>query len=136
MPELTLARTLDAPVDRVWLALTDAGQLAGWFWPPRLETRVELDARVDGDYRITSDIASIEVSGRFLAVDRGERIVETWRWTGEEAETLVTLTLRELPGDRSELILLHEGFADEASRASHVEGWTSCLDRLPDWLVE
>jgi uncharacterized protein YndB with AHSA1/START domain len=135
MPDLSLARTLDAPVDRVWRALTEADRLARWFWPPRLETRLELDVRVDGAYRITSDVASIEVSGRYLEVEPGQRIVETWRWTGEDAETLVTLTLRRLPDDRSELVVEHEGFVDETEVASHVEGWTNCLDRLPPFLL-
>ena len=31
--DLKLERTLDAPVDRVWTALTDADQIARWYGP-------------------------------------------------------------------------------------------------------
>ena len=35
----------------------------------------------------------------------------------------------------TELALRHEGFADDATRDDHVQGWTDCLGRLPAWLA-
>jgi uncharacterized protein YndB with AHSA1/START domain len=125
----TIERIIPASRDRVWKALTTE-QLVGWFWPPRLATTVELDLRVGGAYRIDGPGAGMAVSGVFVAVDEPERLVQTWRWDGEDAETLVTFTLAETSGGATALTIVHENFADEQSRADHTQGWNDCLDRL------
>ncbi|HLL68949.1 MAG TPA: SRPBCC domain-containing protein [Micromonosporaceae bacterium] len=52
---------------------------------------------------------------------------------GAEDETLVTLHL--VPaGDGTELTLAHERFGADADRDAHAQGWSVCLDRLPDGL--
>jgi hypothetical protein len=30
---------------------------------------------------------------------------------------------------------MHGGFATEESRDEHIQGWTDCLDRLPEYLA-
>jgi uncharacterized protein YndB with AHSA1/START domain len=37
-------------------------------------------------------------------------------------------------GDSTEVALVQSGFATEARRALHVDGWTDCLERLQDLL--
>ena len=54
---------------------------------------------------------------------------------GEDAETLVTVELVPSGEGGTGLALRHEGFADDATRDDHIQGWTDCLDRLPDWLA-
>ena len=125
----TVERIIPASRDRVWKALTTE-QLAGWFWPPRFATTVQLDLRVGGAYRIDGPGAGMAVSGVFVAVDEPERLVQTWRWAGEDAETLVTFTLAETPDGATALTIVHENFVDEQSRANHAQGWNDCLDRL------
>ena len=125
----TIERIIPASRDRVWKALTTE-QLAGWFWPPRFATTVRLDLRVGGAYRIDGPGAGMAVSGVFVAVDEPERLVQTWRWDGEDAETLVTFTLAQTPDGATALTIVHEKFADEQSRANHAQGWNDCLDRL------
>ena len=122
-------RMIPASRDRVWKALTTE-QLADWFWPPRFATTVQLDLRVGGAYRIDGPGAGVAVSGVFVAVDEPERLVQTWRWDGEDAETLVTFTLAEAPDGATALTIVHENFADEQSCADHTQGWNDCLDRL------
>ena len=51
--DLVLERTIDAPIDLVWKAYTDAEHLKRWFAPRPYEiTECELDARPGGIFRI------------------------------------------------------------------------------------
>jgi uncharacterized protein YndB with AHSA1/START domain len=133
MADLELRRGLDAPVDRVWYALTDADAIAGWFWPPRFQTSASVDPRVGGRYRIDGSAAGIAVGGEYLAVDPPHQLCFDWQWDGEAERTVVTVTLRG-SGHGTAMLLQHAGFADEATRDQHDLGWSDCLDRLPEWL--
>jgi len=125
----TIERIIPAPRERVWAALTSE-QLADWFWPARFGTTVELDLRMGGAYRIDGPGAGMAVSGVFVAVEAPERLVQTWRWDGEDTETLVTFTLAETADGATALTIVHENFADEQGCTDHGQGWNDCLDRL------
>ena len=131
---LTLQRTLDAPVERVWRALTDPAALTAWFWPERFDPSVEVELRVGGRYRIAGPGAGIAAGGEYVTVDPPRRLVFTWRWDGDPDETLVTVDLS-ADGAATRLTLVHERFATEAERDDHAKGWSDCLDRLPAWLA-
>jgi uncharacterized protein YndB with AHSA1/START domain len=133
MTTLHLARTLAAPPERIWRALTDPAALAAWFWPASFGTTTEVDLRLGGRYRIDGVNAGMAVSGAYLEVDPPERLVFTWRWDGEEVETVVTITLAR-SGEGTELLLLHDEFPDGEARDRHAQGWSDCLDRLPRYL--
>jgi len=128
MTELTIHRLIAAPVDRVWRAFT-SDELAAWLWPPSWGTTAEVDLRVGGRYRVASGTAGMAVSGEFVVVEPPTRLVQTWRWDGEDAETLVTITL-ESTDDGTALTIVHERFDDERTRDEHLQGWNDCLDRL------
>lgn len=132
--ELHLSRTLPHPADRVWRALTDPVALAAWLWPARFATTAEVDLRVGGRYRIAGPGVGFAVAGEYVAVEPPRRLVFTWQWDGEEDETLVTVELT-AAGAGTELVLVHERFADDAQRDEHAKGWSDCLGRLPDWLA-
>ncbi|MGH9246183.1 MAG: SRPBCC family protein [Acidimicrobiales bacterium] len=128
-----LVRRLPAHRDVVFRAWTDAERLAHWFWPPRFVTEVRVDLRVGGTFRIRSTGLpageNMGVVGRFLEVAVPERVRYTWRWEGEDDETVVTVDFREA-GDGTEVELVHEGFASADERDNHAQGWIDCLDRL------
>jgi uncharacterized protein YndB with AHSA1/START domain len=127
MTRLRITRLLPAPIERVWAALTRPETLPEWFWPARLEPKATADPRPGGEYRIEG--TGLAVSGRYLEADEPKRLVFTFRWDGEEAETVVTIDLASL-GAQTELTLTHEGFDNEADRDNHITGWNDCLDRL------
>ena len=131
MPDVTLTRRLDSPVDLVWRAFTDLETFATWFWPPRLEPRYGLDARVGGSWRAESPVASMGVGGVFTVVSPPELLVSSWRWDGEQEESRVEVRL--VPArERSTLLeLTHSGIATEAAAADLRQGWNDCFDRLP-----
>lgn len=129
MSEFRIQRVVDKPLVDVWTAFTDPAALAAWFWPPRFETTVDVDLRVGGGFRIASDVADLAVSGTYLEVDAPGRLVHTWRWDGDDEETLVTMTFLEVEGGTG-ITILHERFGDDESARQNEIGWNSCLDRL------
>ncbi|MDT9592856.1 SRPBCC domain-containing protein [Nocardioides zeae] len=135
MTTVELQRDLPADPERVWRALTDPAELAAWYWPERMAPAVECDPVVGGAWRIASAPDGTAVGGRFLAVARPLSLSWTWRWDGEEHESVVAVTLAptapelDTP-DGTRLHLLHDGLRPE-DVGSHREGWVSCLDRLP-----
>ena len=135
MPSLTIERDYDALPARVWDALTDRSELARWFWPPRLATSAETDPRSGGRYRIASDVGEMAAEGEYRVFAPPEHLAFTWRWDGEDDETLVTIDLRPT-GAGTHLRLLHDGFPDGETRDVHAQGWQDCLERLPVHLAE
>jgi uncharacterized protein YndB with AHSA1/START domain len=75
------------------------------------------------------------VSGEYIEVAPPERLVYTWTWEGEaeimsgSAATIVTVDFV-AHDNATEVIVTHEGFADERITTLHGEGWTGCLDNL------
>ena len=133
MTTVAINRVLAAPVERVWAAFCDPDALMAWFWPGSLATKVTADVRPGGAYRISSDVGNMAISGIYRDVDEPVRLAFTWRWDGEDTDSLVTIELVAL-GDETELRLRHERLADDESRDAHAQGWNDCLDRLPMWL--
>jgi uncharacterized protein YndB with AHSA1/START domain len=121
-----ITRILPAPPDRVWAALTRAEALAAWFWPASFGTHIEMDK--DG-YRIEAKHPVMAVSGRYVEVDPPRRLVFTWRWDGDDDESLVTMELEPV-GEHTQLRLVHEPHTN-----AHEQGWNDCLDRLPGFLT-
>lgn len=76
MTRLEITRTLSAPPERVWRALTDPQALAAWFWP-HLDNTVEIDLRPGGRYRITGPAGGIAVSGEYVEVTAPTRLAFT-----------------------------------------------------------
>jgi uncharacterized protein YndB with AHSA1/START domain len=137
---VSLARTINAPVETVFAAWTDATLMQHWLAPgPSERTAIEVDAepRVGGRYRIVvigpGDL--LVTAGEFRELVPRKRLVMTWSCSeplvsSQDATTLVTVEMRALEAGRTELALVHSGVApgDEGGLR---EGWAASLD----WLV-
>jgi uncharacterized protein YndB with AHSA1/START domain len=130
---LRVERTLVAPRERVWRAFTDGPSLAAWFWPADFVTTVHVDPRPGGGLSVAAT-NGLALSGRFRTVEAPRLLAFTWRWDGDDEETVVTIELSEIDGGTG-LVLTHDGFAADATRDDHHTGWSDCLDRLPSWLA-
>jgi uncharacterized protein YndB with AHSA1/START domain len=139
-PSLTLVRRLKAPPSRVFEAWTDPTILAQWFGPHRTHVdHAEADLRIGGGFRIVivedADVRAgkgsrHEACGTWREIAPPHRLVFDWWWASTaERVSLVTVTLRPIE-DGTELTLLHERFADEATATRHIRGWTESLERL------
>jgi uncharacterized protein YndB with AHSA1/START domain len=133
MSQIRDERKLAAAPELVWQGLTTADGLLGWFWPRRLDPQIEVDLRVGGRYRIASSVMGSAVSGEYTTVRPVDLLELGWQWDGEDVASSVTVTLTPY-GDGTTLVVEHDGLAD-SEVANHAQGWSDCLDRLPDWLA-
>jgi uncharacterized protein YndB with AHSA1/START domain len=115
---------------------TEPDLLAQWWGPKGFSApSVELDARVGGSYRIVMQPPAGErfvLTGHFRDVDHPARLSYTFRWEPpdpDDRETLVVVLLRDVDGSTA-LTIDQSGFATEARRELHEQGWTESLDRL------
>ena len=134
MTHLRVERELAASPQRLWAALTTAEAIASWMWPGSFATTAAVDLRVGGRYRIQSDPMDMAVEGEYVVIDAPVGLVQSWRWDGENEETLVTVAI-EPTSTGSRVVVVHEGFPDDEQAAIHRQGWNDCLDRLPAYLA-
>jgi len=135
MTSLTLVRRIGARPSIVFDALVTPDGIAGWWGPddgPVLTA--ETDPRVGGLFRIRfrqRDGSEHETRGEYLEVVRPERLAMSWRWLDGEDPGVshLAIELRAIP-EGTELTLTHSRLADEASRISHLAGWSGALDKL------
>ncbi len=140
-PALTLSRSFQASLERVYAALAEEAQIVRWFgpqgctiescdWQPAEGRPWRISMRFAGD-------EAFHVGGVFREVVPGERLVLTWIWENSAyagLETLVTLAFEAL-GDMTKLTLTHAWLPDAEARDRHARGWNSSLDKLADLLA-
>jgi uncharacterized protein YndB with AHSA1/START domain len=136
---LRVSRTIRANPENLFQAWTDPEALKQWWrmegegWKFR---EASIDLRVGGRYRLgmTGPDGRAHVAvGVYREVLRPTRLVFTWEWEDPAArvgETLVTVEFKSAGGDRTEVVLTHERFADATGMANHEKGWTQLLALL------
>ena len=139
---LQIRRAFNAPREKLFQAWTDPKKMTEWFChakPNLIGKLVVMDVRSGGQYGFDVSDANgkvFKVRGEYLEIKEPEKLVFTWFWETEPAygNTVVTLEFVDL-GNKSELILTHERFANSDARDKHSIGWAFCLDSL-QWNVE
>lgn len=138
---LTMTHTYRASAERVFRAWIDPEALKTWF---QVEAQIqalhaENDLRTGGDYQIklqAGDGPTYQVSGLYHEIMEPAKLAFTWRWGDEtDAEdTYVTVTLRQLSPNQTELTLFHDEFLNTADRDRHEDIWNGVLARLSVYL--
>lgn len=138
--DLVITRVLDAPRDLAFGAWTEREHLVHWSAPRGFAiTHCDGDARLGGAWRCcmrSPEGVDYWLGGVYREIVEPERVVFTHVWEDDGRpghETLVTVTFVEHEG-KTKLAFHQAGFESIASRDSHQEGWTECLDRLADYL--
>jgi uncharacterized protein YndB with AHSA1/START domain len=129
--ELVFERRLKAPLERVWRALVDSGELAVW-----LAARAQLDARVGGDVLFQWDEGTMEGQIREL---REPELLE-YTWGGENEPPSVVRFELTPDGTGTHLTLTHT-FEEPRDLTGFGGGWHYHLELLatqiaggkPDW---
>lgn len=120
---LRMERALNHPPEKVWRALTEPSELAGWF-----PAAVELDLRLDGAISFTFPdgegdfIEDPDNTGVIRAYDPPRLLEFTW---GAEIQRW-ELT----PTTDGCLLKLTTTYDDRPGSASFTAGWTVCFDAL------
>jgi uncharacterized protein YndB with AHSA1/START domain len=121
---------LAASPEQVWHALTDAGALTAWYWPAAVHPVVTSDPVVGGRFGIDAD--GMGFSGVYQELDAPRRIVQSWRWQGDDRDGRVTIELTPA-SDGTDVVVVHDRI-DAATAEMYRAGWESCLARLPEYL--
>lgn len=131
---LEVKRVVNAPIERVWKAFTDPSDLKQWFAPEDMSTPIaEVDLKKGGSLKITMKGKDGEYTavGKYKTIEPPNKLVFTWLWVGtQEPEMQISVMLKNIETDRTEVILLHENFPDEKSYNEHQKGWESTFNKL------
>ncbi|MDY7090180.1 MAG: SRPBCC family protein [Actinomycetota bacterium] len=120
-----------APPEQVWFALTDAHALAQWYWPAAMNPRAHSEPVVGGHFGIEAGDRGF--AGEYREVDPPRRLVQSWRWSGDDRDSRVTIELTP-SGSGTDLLVVHDQ-VDAETAEMYSAGWESCLSRLPGYLT-
>jgi len=125
---VVLERTFNAPVGRVWNALTDVDQMREWYFDLK---EFKPKAGFEFGFVVEHEGNTYDHRCRITEVILQKKIAYTWRYHGHEGDSLVTFEL--FPeGDKTRLKLTHEGldtFPKTAAfaRENFERGWTQII---------
>ena len=121
-------RTFNAPVARVWKALTDVDQMREWYFDlkefkPQIGFEFEFVVEHEGN--------SYHHLCRVTEVVPQKKIAHTWRYKGEPGNSLVTIELSP-EGEKTRLKLTHTGVdtfpkTPAYERKNFEAGWTAII---------
>lgn len=128
---LVIERTFDAPVARVWQALTDKDEIGRWSF-----TISDFKLEVGHDFSFYGGTETRRYLHlcRIVEIIPGRKLAYTWRYENIPGITLVSFELF-AEGDKTRLRLTHEGLENLAhagpdfARTNFEAGWTAILDQ-------
>lgn len=142
MSELTLnlKKVIDAPISDVFDAWLDAETLAKFMMPmPGMpQPKTEADGREGGGFTILMAVGDQEIphKGKYLEVNRPHKLVFTWESPFSPDDSTVTIQLKALNEQSTEIDFTHVKFINEEARDNHEKGWGVIVDTLAELLCE
>ncbi len=129
MPDIEKNVHIEAPIGRVWAALTDADAMSTWME----DDTIQIDLRVGGRYTIFSG----DTTGTFTEIEKPEILEYTWRqkeWPKGWADSLVRWELAR-DGQTTQIRLVHSKLPTDEERSAQDEGWMIYwLEPMTEWL--
>jgi uncharacterized protein YndB with AHSA1/START domain len=125
---IVVERTLNAPVARVWKALTDVDQMREWYFDLK-EFKPEVG--FEFEFVVEHEGNRYHHLCRVVEVIPGKKIAYTWRYEGEPGDSLVTIELSPV-GEKTRLELTHAGIETfpklpAYARKNFEQGWTQII---------
>jgi uncharacterized protein YndB with AHSA1/START domain len=130
---IVIERTFNAPVEKIWKALTDINQMKQWYFPqlenfkPQEGFETQFNVHHEGkDYLHIWKIKEV-IPFKKISVE--------WKYGGYPGNSLVSFEI--FPqGDKTKLKLTHEGIETfipekypELAKQNFIEGWTQFMDK-------
>jgi len=121
-------RTFNAPVLRVWKALTDVDQMREWYFNLK-EFKPQIG--FEFEFVVEHEGTSYHHLCRVTEVVPQKRIAYTWRYKGEPGNSLVTIELSP-EGEKTRLKLTHTGIdtfpkTPAYERKNFESGWIAII---------
>ena len=125
---VVVERTFNAPVARVWEALTDADEMRIWYFDLK-EFKPEPGFKFE--FSVEHEGNSYHHLCQVTEVTPQKKIAYTWRYKGEPGNSLVTIELSP-DGNKTKLRLTHEGLetfpkTPAYARKNFEAGWSEII---------
>ena len=93
---------------------------------------VKNDAREGGNFSIIMAVGDDKIphTGTYLTIKRPTELTFSWQSPFSTDASQVTLLLRAISADTTQIELTHIKFVDEESRSNHEGGWRNILEEL------
>ncbi len=127
----TIERILNAPVEKVWKAITDKNQMKQWYFDIaefKPEVGFEFQFEASNEDRTYLHLCKI------TEVIPGKKLSYSWRYKGYEGNSLLSFELF-AEGKKTRLKLTHEGIetfsmnGPDFAKESFAEGWTYIMGK-------
>jgi uncharacterized protein YndB with AHSA1/START domain len=125
---VVIERTFNAPVERVWKALTDVEQMRQWYFDLK-----EFKPEVGFEFQFVVEHEGTTYDHRCKVneVIPQKKLAYSWRYKGHKGDSLVTFELF-ADGDKTRLKLTHEGLdtfpkTPAYARENFEKGWTQII---------
>jgi uncharacterized protein YndB with AHSA1/START domain len=134
-----IERTYNAPVSKVWKAITDKDEMKQWYFD-----LAEFKPVVGFEFQFTGEGHKGEKYlhlCKITDVVPGKKLTYSWRYDGYEGNSFVTFELFE-EGNKTRLKLTHEGLETfpannpDFAKESFAEGWTYIIGKSLSEFVE
>lgn len=135
---IVIERTFNAPVERVWKAITDKEEMKHWYFDLsefRPETGFEFSFKGGREEKIYIHLCKITEVIPF------KKISYSWRYEGYEGNSLVIFELFG-EGDKTRLRLTHEGLESfpetnpDLAKENFREGWNHIIGKSLEEHIE
>ena len=135
---LIIERVYNAPIESVWMALTDIQQLRQWYFDI-----ADFKAEVGFEFSFTGGSEDRKYTHlcKVTAVNPGRTLSYSWKYEGLPGDSVVTFELFG-EGDKTRVRLTHTGIESMSSngadfmRSSFTEGWTYIIGKSLKEFVE
>ena len=121
-----IERTYNAPIDKVWKAITDKDQMKEWYFDlSAFKPEVGFEFQFTGGSKEKSYLHLCKITEVIV----GKKLSYTWRYEGYEGNSTVTFELFD-EGAATRLRLTHEGLESfpknnaDFAKESFAAGWT------------
>lgn len=133
---------ISAPPERVFRAISDAGDLQRWFSGPECPVKLwKMDARVGGQYSYVTEKGSIVVNGvsqfechgEILECDPPRLLVYTWigNWHDDPRSRTVVRWDLTPKGSGTHVRVTHSGLGNlPVARKDYTGGWPGVVEQL------
>src|SRR6266581_1502955 len=98
-------RTFNAPVARVWKALTDVEEMRRWYFDLK---EFKLEVGFEFEFTVEHEGTNYHHLCKITEVLPQKKLAYTWRYAGQEGDSLVTFELF-ADGDKTRVKLTHKG---------------------------
>ena len=125
---VVIERTLNAPVARVWKALTDADEMRAWYFDLK---KFKPEMGFEFEFTVEHEGTKYHHLCKITEVIPQKKIAYTWRYAGEEGNSLVTFELF-TDGGKTRLKLTHDGLETfpklpAYAKTNFEKGWTEII---------